>query len=116
MERRPPDTAARGALDRTLPKEFAIDVAERSVLLTEKSVILERASTALLHRGVRCQRSSGVPGGWTCGLRSGGHGFSGLADMRSPDDRLGQGDHPLAGEGFSEPVTVTFGCHEVGVV
>jgi hypothetical protein len=67
MERRPPDTAARGALDRTLPKEFAIDVAERSVLLTEKSVILERASTALLHRGVRVKSPSALHESWRVG-------------------------------------------------
>src|SRR5437763_4603240 len=56
--------------------------------------------------------------------RVGGLVFSGLADSSSPGGRTGgslggvsvEGRHPLAGEGFGEPVAVAFGSHEVGVV
>jgi len=51
-------------------------------------------------------------------LRAGGHQFSRLVAACSPGERgLGrQGDHPLAGEGFGEPVGVALGQNEVGVV
>ena len=64
-----------------------------------------------------------VNGHWE--IRLGGLVFSGLAATSFPGwwprvlpaVGLGcQGDHPLAGEGFGEPVRVTLGQDQVGVV
>src|SRR5215207_6258119 len=42
-----------------------------------------------------CQRSLGVPGGRTVGLRGGGHEMSGLMDVSSPDGGQLRGTTPL---------------------
>ena len=65
-----------------------------------------------------CQRSSGNRVGRLGDLQAGGHQFSRLVAASScrRAGLGGQGDHPLSGEGFGEPVGVAFGQDEVGVV